>query len=305
MQHYYSEIRTYLPLYFPHQENQEFVDYLGQAYVNNIDGETHQFSFISFHMLYMSFIYKNTWFLRRCGVENVERLLKSATDVEELNTMFDLSVIGEVRSFSFLKPAGLHKNQLDKFAAPVMSRDHCAHASGRIEYSVDEVEELVEKELKYAGIIFDKTKPFLTKLYDSFLNNEEHYDPENLHRMTQAFDEVGDFIRENVLSQKDLEYLAIHEPEFLKEPSRSKEIIYKKVLYLGFLSVVYKETEIEDNLAVLNAPYLINGFDDQEDISLENLIHNEFIYMIDGFSNSDQKAFIEALGNDPANYGIE
>jgi hypothetical protein len=34
-------------------------------------------------------------------------------------------------------------------------------------------------------------------------------------------------------------------------------------------------------------------------------IHNEFLYMIEDFSVSDKKAFMEALGNDPENYGIE
>lgn len=305
MHQHYLEIRSYLPLYFPHQENQEFVDYLGQAYINNIEGETHQFSFISFHMLYMSFVYKTTWLLRKYKVGNIENLLSKSINLDEFNTMFDLSVIGEGTSFSFLKPVGLHKNQLSKFSVPVGDRDRCAHAAGRVEYDENEIEELVERELKYTDLVFDKTKDLLIHLLKDFLENIENWNPENVHRQSQAYDEVGDFIRDNVLSQKDLEFIVSIEPDFLKIDSTTTEIIYKKVLYLALLSLVYKETELEENLAVLNAPYLIAGFDQQEDIKLEDLIQNEFLYMIKDFSIADQKSFIGDLGNDPKNYGIE
>ncbi|MEQ8924465.1 MAG: hypothetical protein RLO81_01565 [Fulvivirga sp.] len=303
MQHYYSEIRSYLPLYFPHQENQEFIDYLGQAYLNNIEGETHQFSFISFHMLYMSFIYKTSWFLNKINHPEAVKICAKITDPSSMSFLFDYSLIREKDIMNILRSLKFHKSHIKNFTLPIEYRDNCAHAVGAIHYDNRAIERLVEEEYNYVQTIFLRTHEVLETLITEFYALPNNWNPE-LRSQPIAYDEVGDFMRDNVLSQKDLEFIACFEPDFLKKESSTSEVIYKKVLFLALQALSYNEREPEENGAIKNAPYLLVGFDDQEEISLEDLIHNEFLYMIRGFSNSDQKAFIEALGNDPVNYGI-
>ena len=303
MEHYYSEIRSYLPLYFPHEENQEFIDYLGQAYVKNIEGETHQFSFISFHMLYMSFIYKTTWFLNKIKDPEAEKICSKLTDPSTMSFLFDYSLINEKQVMSILRSLKFHKSQIKNFTLPVEYRDNCAHAVGAIHYDSFAIARLVEEEFNYVQFIFKRTEEVLKRLFFEFLETEQNWNPE-LRAQPVAYDEVGDFIRDNVLSQKDLECMANLEPGFLKQKSSTSEVIYKKVLHLAFLCAVHKETDLEENPAVLNAPYLINGFDDQEEILIKDLLNDELLYMIKDFSSSDKKEFIEALRENPGEYSI-
>lgn len=291
-------------MYFPHQENQEFVDYLGQAYVNNIEGETHQFSFISFHMLYMSFIYKTTWFLNKINHPEAVKICSKITDPTSMSFLFDYSLIREKDIMSILRSLKFHKAHIKNFTLPIEYRDNCAHAVGAIHYDDKAIERLVEEEFNYVQTIFSRTQEVLEDLLKQFLQSPNSWDP-NLRSQPIAYDEAGDFMRDNVFSQKDLEFIGTHEPDFLKQNSSSAEIIYKKVLFLALQSLIFNETESEENGAIINAPYLLVGFDDQEEITLDSLIHNEFLYMIRNFSKSDQKAFIEALGCVPSEYGIE
>ena len=71
-----------------------------------------------------------------------------------------------------------------------------------------------------------------------------------------------------------------------------------------FLSFTQTDATEPENPAVLNAPYLINGFDEQEEILIKNLLNDELLYMIKDFSSSDKKAFIEALMENSEEYGF-
>gem|GEM_PF-6997981 len=58
MEEYLEKIHRYLPLKFADDEANEFIKYLSDAYIENIEKGKYQFAFKAFHMLYMTFVYK-------------------------------------------------------------------------------------------------------------------------------------------------------------------------------------------------------------------------------------------------------
>lgn len=230
-----NELRSYLPIYFESKENNEYVEYLTSAYLKNIEAEKYQFSFIAFHILYMCFIYKTIWSLKKNGdTANFETVLNNCRNRQSLivySSLFDVSVLGESDSFKFFRLFNFHPNDIAKFSHPVEVRNHCAHASGKLHYNAKEIEEYISKELEYIEQIQQKSETILKKLFVDFLN--ENWNPDK-RTFSTAEDAVDDFIRKKLLSNKDIDYLIGLDIPALNKKSENKKIIYMKVLYWFF-----------------------------------------------------------------------
>ena len=51
------EILDYLPIRFKQRNEQEYIEFLWDSFQSNYENEKYQFSFIAYHMLFMSFVY--------------------------------------------------------------------------------------------------------------------------------------------------------------------------------------------------------------------------------------------------------
>ena len=71
MEKYLKQILKYLPIQFSDEEIEakEFIKYLSNTYIENLEKEKYQFAFKAFHMLYMTCIYKFSWFLKHINNE--------------------------------------------------------------------------------------------------------------------------------------------------------------------------------------------------------------------------------------------
>lgn len=287
-----NELRNYLPIYFESKENNEYVEYLTSAYLKNIEAEKYQFSFIAFHILYMCFIYKTIWSLKKNGdTANFETVLNNCRNKQSLivySSLFDVSVLGESDSFKFFRLFNFHPNDIAKFSHPVEVRNHCAHASGKLHYNEKEIEEYVCKELEYISQIQQKSEPILKKMFIDFLR--ENWNPEKRPFSTSET-AIDDFIRKNLFSIKDIEYLIRLDIPELGKKSDNKKTIYTKVLYLVFLSAAQKFIEYEGNLFIERLPLLMNGFKEQSEVKIETLVNDEFSVLVQNLSDEDKKKF--------------
>lgn len=286
MEQYLGHIRQYLPITFHHRENEDFIEYLSTAYLKNIESQTYQFSFISFHMLYMSFLYKTVWFLRREGVENIEKLCAPHRDLGIVNSPFDFSILPEAAAFNLIKCLKFHPNQIQQFSLPVTSRNHCSHASGYVQYEMTEIEKFVEDEIKYTKTIFSRTGDTLKSKFRVFL--DENWDPEKGYSL--AIDAINEFIKENLLSAKDIEFLVNYDLHELSEKSNNTKVIYIKVFNLVLTALTQQHFDYDTNLFMDKLPMLLNGFDEQNEITLEQIIHDEFSIFIEGFSEKEKES---------------
>jgi len=287
-----AELRKYLPIFFENPENNKYVEYLTSAYLKNVESEKNQFAFIAFHILYMCFVYKIVWSLKKNGDKtSFDAIMNACRNKHRLpvySSLFDISVLGETESFNFIRLFPFHQNDIDKFSHPVEVRNHCAHASGKLHYNEDEIEEYVSKELEYVNQIQQKAEPLLKKLFTEFL--AENWNPEE-RAFANSESAVDTFIRQNFLSVKDMEYLTTIDIPELHKKSTNQKMIYTKVLYLVFVLQSQKYAEFESNIFLEKLPLLMNGFDEQKEITLESLVNDEFSVFIQDFSNEDKGKF--------------
>lgn len=62
-----------------------------------------------------------------------------------------------------------------------------------------------------------------------------------------------------------------------------------KVLYLVFLSIVQKFVEYDGILFVDRLSLLMHGFKEQKEISIETLVNDEFLGLVQSLSYEDKK----------------
>ena len=59
------DLADYLPIYFKTTSEQQYISFLWEAFSSNYDSGKHQFAFLAYHMLMMSFVYCNVWQIKR------------------------------------------------------------------------------------------------------------------------------------------------------------------------------------------------------------------------------------------------
>ncbi len=105
---------------------------------------------------------------------------------------------------NLLRILSFHPNKIDEIKKIIDVRDHCAHASGFIQYDVRSVIESMSKEEEFVDTILSKTNPIIIEsFYYSITNLWSLNDFKNT--MTSQF--VIDYIKDNLLSNVNIEYL--------------------------------------------------------------------------------------------------
>src|SRR3970040_1016205 len=70
-----SELGNYLPLSFKTESEQEYIQFLWEAFESNYENKKYQFAFLAYHMLTMSFVYFNIWQIRQTEPEDFAKAL--------------------------------------------------------------------------------------------------------------------------------------------------------------------------------------------------------------------------------------
>ena len=65
------EILNYLPIRFKNQTEQEYIEFLWDTFKSNYQNDKYQFSFMAYHMLFMSFVYFNVWQIKKIHQEDL------------------------------------------------------------------------------------------------------------------------------------------------------------------------------------------------------------------------------------------
>ena len=68
------QIFSYLPLRYRNDEEAEYVHYLWKAFENNYQNGQYQFTFMSYHMLFMSFVYFTIWKIKSIHPEDYDKI---------------------------------------------------------------------------------------------------------------------------------------------------------------------------------------------------------------------------------------
>lgn len=202
------ELANYLPLSFKTQKEQEYIQFLWDAFETNYTHGKYQFAFLAYHMLTMSFVYFNIWQIKRTEPGDFEKgLIGFGKDVEKgllaATSPFSFSVVPERTMLRFLKLIACDNGKIGTYAKLVDDRNETAHPNGNIFFSTQAALDIKIREvLRVVDEIQTHSAPFIERCYARFLvGNSDREDREYPDDNDQIREML---IHENYLSQKDI-----------------------------------------------------------------------------------------------------
>lgn len=134
-----AELGSYLPISFKTKSEQDYIAFLWDAFETNYTHGKHQFAFLAYHMLTMSFVYFNIWQIRQARPEDFEKgLIGFARDAKALldaTSPFVFSTVNERTILRFLKLIACDNGKIGTYARLVDDRNETVHSNGNIFFS--------------------------------------------------------------------------------------------------------------------------------------------------------------------------
>ncbi|NOU06637.1 MAG: hypothetical protein HOO99_10700 [Hyphomicrobiaceae bacterium] len=201
------ELADYLPLSFKTQKEQEYIEFLWDAFETNYTHGKYQFAFLAYHMLTMSFVYFNIWQIRQAKPKEFEMGLigfsRDERPMLEAASPFAFSVVPERNVLRFLRLIQCDNAKIGTYAKLVDNRNESAHPNGNIFFSTHQALDIKVREiLRVVEEIQAHSKPVIEHCYREFLL--QNHDAEE-----REYPDAADQIREvlvhgSYMSQKDM-----------------------------------------------------------------------------------------------------
>lgn len=216
-----AELGNYLPLSFKSPKEQEYIAFLWDAFETNSTHGKHQFAFLAYHMLTMSFVYFNIWQIRQNAPGDFEKaLIGFARDTEksllEATSPFVFSTVNERTILRFLKLIACDNGKIGTYVKLVDDRNGTAHPNGHIFFSTQAALEVkIAEILRVVDEIQRHSKPVIERCYLDFLvrsaDAEEREYPDPADQIREVL------IHGNYMSQRDIDICLGLDLETLKE----------------------------------------------------------------------------------------
>lgn len=204
-----EQLLEYLPLSFKTPKEQEYIEFLWDAFETNYTHGKFQFAFLAYHMLTMSFMYFNIWQIKQNRPGDFEKAMvgfNKNLEMELLSatTPFTFWRINESSVMRFFKLIGCDNGKVGNYAALVKERNETAHTNGNIFFSTQAaLDTKIAEVLRVVAEIQEHSKPVIDHCFREFLL--QNHDPEE-REYPDARDQIREIlIHGNYFSQKDIE----------------------------------------------------------------------------------------------------
>jgi hypothetical protein len=187
------ELANYLPISFKTPKEQEYIEFLWDAFETNYIHDKYQFAFLAYHMLTMSFVYFNIWQIRQTDPDDFAKAIigfnkELEKELVEATSPFTFWRVNESSVMRFLKLIGCKNDKIGTYAA--------------LDAKIREILRVVDE-------IQTHSIATIQRCYARFL--EESNNPDD-----REYSEDADQIREvlihaHYLSQKDIEICAAYD----------------------------------------------------------------------------------------------
>jgi hypothetical protein len=240
-----AELSNYLPLSFKTPKEQEYVEFLWDAFQSNYENKKYQFAFLAYHMLTMSFVYFNIWQIKQTEPKDFAMgLIGFGKDIEksllEATSPFVFSAVNERTMLRFLKLIACDNGKIGTYAKLVDDRNESAHPNGNIFFSEQSALDLkIIEILRVVDEIQTHSKPIIERCYHQFLT--DNYDPDDREHF-DAEDQIREvLIHRNYLSQNDIKICLAHDITSLRSESNfpAMEVLHQN------LRDTYSDSETE------------------------------------------------------------
>lgn len=207
-----AELANYLPLSFKTPKEQEYIEFLWDAFETNYTHGKYQFAFLAYHMLTMSFVYFNIWQIKQSVPGDFEKgLIGFGKDVEKellaATSPFSFSVVPERTMLRFLKLIACDNGKIGTYVKLVDDRNESAHPNGNIFFSTQPALDIKIREiLRIVEEIQTHSTFTIQHCYARFLEESNNPDDREYSDDTDQIREI--LIHNHYLSQKDLEICA-------------------------------------------------------------------------------------------------
>jgi len=203
------ELANYLPFSFKTSKEEEYIEFLWDAFQTNYTHGKYQFAFLAYHMLTMSFIYFNIWQIKQTEPTDFGKgLIGFGKEVEknlqDATSPFVFSTVNERTILRFLKLIACDNTKIGTYAKLVDDRNETAHPNGNIFFSTQAaLDTKITEILRVVEEIQTHSMPIIQSCYSRFLvegnNPEDREYPDDADQIREVL------IHENYLSQKDIE----------------------------------------------------------------------------------------------------
>jgi len=204
------QILDYLPYLYKTTQEEEYTNFLWDAFYANYKKEKYQFAFIGYHMLFMSFVYFSIWKIKINQEKDFAKALIGFNKEREKNMMnasspFTFSEIEEAKIFRFFKLVGCKNDKIGEFTRLVKDRNDIAHSNGNIFFnSQDSLDVKINEILRCINKIQENIKCITKNTFKDFLKN--NWD-NNKREWLDDVDQIREIlIRKNYFSKKDIEH---------------------------------------------------------------------------------------------------
>jgi len=205
-----AELGNYLPLSFKSEKDQEYIDFLWEAFQANYTHGKFQFAFLAYHMLTMSFVYFNIWQIKQTAPDDFAKaMIGFNKDLEkqlmDATSPFTFCRVNESSVMRFLKLIGCDNGKVGSYAALVKERNDTAHTNGHIFFSTQAaLDTKISEILRVAEEIQTHSKPIIERCYLDFLLRSADPDEREYSDPSDQIREV--LIHQNYLSQNDVRF---------------------------------------------------------------------------------------------------
>ena len=210
-----TELNNYLPLSFKTPKEQEYIEFLWDAFETNYTHGKYQFAFLAYHMLTMSVVYFNIWQIKQTAPKDFAMgLIGFGKDIEknllDATSPFVFSTVNERSILRFLTLIACDNSKIGTYAKLVDDRNESAHPNGNIFFSTQAALDIkITEILRVVDEIQTHSEPIIQRCYSKFL--EDNHDPE-VREYPDDEDQIREvLIHENYLSQKDIEICAAYD----------------------------------------------------------------------------------------------
>jgi len=215
------KILNYLPYLYKTTQEEEYINFLWDVFYTNYEKEKYQFAFITYHMLFMSFVYFSIWKIKINREKDFAKALIGFNKDCEKNMMnasspFTFSEINESNIFRFFKLVGCENDKIGEFTRLVKDRNDIAHSNGNIFFnSQDSLDEKINEVLRCIDKIQENTKCVIKNTFKQFLKN--NWD-NNAREWLDDGDQIREIlIRKNYFSKKDIDHGLSFDINLLKQ----------------------------------------------------------------------------------------
>lgn len=206
------ELGNYLPLSFKTRSEQDYIQFLWDAFGSNYQHGKYQFAFLAYHMLTMSFVYFNIWQIKQTSPDDFAKaMIGFNKDLEkelmDATSPFTFWRVNESSVMRFLKLIGCDNGKVGKYAMLVKERNDTAHTNGNIFFSTQTaLDTKIREILRVTEEIQTHSASTIQRCYASFLEQSADHEEREYQDDPDQIREV--LIHGHYLSQKDIEICA-------------------------------------------------------------------------------------------------